>query len=278
MAEILLNDVTADQTTGLQFSLGLQIKIDALTCKGVCADVLLLGPLGAKTERVLIGPDGATRGHEDTTAQVWPVCTDAIFLGAVEKDGVGGTDGTGGSAGTPGTPAAIRDLIPLGKGLRWNEDTGALEIEPTGVVAGTKGGLTYNECGQITGVSEDFPEQKAGAKCCEGSVGPPGPQGAKGDRGDPGPKGDTGPQGEQGPLGPQGATGLSGSTGAAGTTGAAGADAELDAATVHAALAALDADGYLDALPAQQLVFQNGKCYLVDIPQPTPEPEPEPEP
>lgn len=275
MSSILTCGVTNDATSAFTFSHALKTKIEAAHADGGCAEVLLLGSLDTTGERVLLAPDGtATRGYEGTTAQGWPACTQAVWLGAVEKDGGAGGGGAGGGD-VPGTPAAVRDLITLGKGLRWNEGTGALELDPTGVVAGTKGGLTYNECGQITGVSEDFPEQKAGAKCCEGSVGPAGPQGPKGDRGDPGPKGDTGPAGEQGPLGPMGATGLSGSTGSTGAAGAAGTDAEIDADTIHEALASLGADGYVAALPARQLVFQNGKCYLVDVAA-TPEPAPEP--
>lgn len=269
MSDILVNTVTATATDGFMFSAGLQNEIDAATADGACVDVLLVG--SPSCERLLIGSDGSvTRGHAGTEAARWNDCPKAVLIEIITK---GGVDGEAETGGDDEATAAIQDLITLGKGLQWS-NTGALELAPTGIVAGTRGGLTWNQCGQLTAVSENFPEQKEGAKCCDGTVGPAGPAGPKGDRGDPGPKGDVGPAGVRGPMGPAGATGLSGSTGAAGATGQAGASAEIDAQVIHDLLATLNGDGYVPALGGQQLVFQNGSCFLIDLPEPAPEPEP----
>ena len=226
MSDILISSVSADDGD-FEFSAGLQMDIDAALADGNCVDILLVGDPAC--ERVLLDPDGGvTRGYSDTTAVAWRDCPKAVLIAVMVKDagdGDGDGDGSGADSGADsGTPEAVRDLITLGKGLQWSA-TGVLELAPIeGLVAGSRGGVTWNECGQVTAISENFPEQKEGTKCCDGTVGPAGPAGPKGDRGDPGPKGDVGPKGDTGVMGPAGATGTTGSTGSVGATGAAGAD------------------------------------------------------
>ena len=263
MSDILVSSVSAGDGD-FKFSANLQAEVDAALADGSCVDVLLVG--NPTCERVLLDPGGTvTRGYSGTTAAAWRGCPKAVLIAVVAKDG-GGSDSSGSDSG--GTPEAVRDLLTLGKGLRWSE-TGTLELAPVeGLAAGSRGGVTWNECGQVTAVSENFPEQKEGTKCCDGAVGPAGPAGPKGERGDPGPKGDVGPKGDTGAMGPAGATGTTGSTGSAGAAGQSGADAEIDVDTIHNLLSGLDDDGYIPALGGQQLVFQNGSCYLVDLPEP----------
>lgn len=228
MADALLSTVSADATTGFMFTPVLQGLVNTAATSGQEADILLVG--GAVTERILISPDSTVqRGQKGTTAIAWGRCPRAILLcvqtpGGDPVDDTSDDDSTGSGGGTT-TLDDPSSYISLGKGLRWS-DTGALELAPTGVAPDSKGGLAYNECGQITGVAEGFPEQKQNAKCCDGATGPAGPAGPKGDRGDPGPKGDIGPAGPQGPVGPQGATGTVGSTGSAGQQGVAGQDGQ----------------------------------------------------
>ena len=159
---------TATALSDLQPDALMQARLDELKAE---ENIVVLEVFTATgTERIRCTVNGLQRGTGGTEAMEWPAgscveIVDVIACTIVEEDEDEDNPDDEGGSETGGDDTSGLGF-ELGKGLVYKG--GKLQLDTTGVFAGDHpSGISTNECGQVTNISEKFPLRLDQDPCCK---------------------------------------------------------------------------------------------------------------